>query len=227
MYGFRNCVIALCAVGLVTTVVFIQTSYIALPVQIIATSETVASAKEDQAASETIIDSSWGPPLSRAKERVTKKPFGIFIDPKTSLIQPEHFRGYHTGTDFEIFPEELKTNVTIHAVCDGKILVKRRASGYGGVVVQSCAYEKNPVTVVYGHLALSGVLVKVGDSISQGGVIGSLGANKSYDTDGERKHLHLGVHKGSAVNILGHVSKKRDLLEWLDPCVFVCTESQK
>jgi hypothetical protein len=65
------------------------------------------------------------PPLTRAAERVTKKPFGIYITPKTSPVQPEKFQGYHTGTDFEIFPEELNIDVTVRAVCNGKLVLKR------------------------------------------------------------------------------------------------------
>ena len=52
-------------------------------------------------------------PISRVDERVTRKPFGILIDPETSLVQPERFRGYHTGTDFEVFPEEAEAEVYI------------------------------------------------------------------------------------------------------------------
>ncbi|MGE5392302.1 MAG: hypothetical protein ACM3NH_00970 [Candidatus Saccharibacteria bacterium] len=39
-------------------------------------------------------------PLADWQERVTKKPFGIFVSPGHSPVDPERFRGYHTGTDF-------------------------------------------------------------------------------------------------------------------------------
>jgi hypothetical protein len=35
-------------------------------------------------------------PLDRASGRVTKKPFGIFVTPQNSPVQPERFRGFHT-----------------------------------------------------------------------------------------------------------------------------------
>ncbi|MEI6588168.1 MAG: hypothetical protein WCO05_04450 [Candidatus Moraniibacteriota bacterium] len=79
--------------------------------------------------------SEWLSPLDRAKERVTKKYFGIFITPTTSPIQPEKFRGYHTETDFEIFPEELDVKVDVQTICDGKLILKKSANDYGGMAV--------------------------------------------------------------------------------------------
>lgn len=161
-------------------------------------------------------------PLDQAGKRVTKKPFGIFITPKDSPVQPEKFRGYHTGTDFEIFPEESKADVSVRAVCPGTLAVKRSASGYGGVAVQRCELGGGPVTVVYGHLALGSVTADIGESVEQGDVIGLLGTAGSADTDSERKHLHLGIHKGEIIDIRGYVSDKRMLDQWLDPCEFFC-----
>jgi hypothetical protein len=42
------------------------------------------------------------PPVPGFPEEITKKPFGIFINPETSPVQPERFRGYHTGVDVEV-----------------------------------------------------------------------------------------------------------------------------
>ena len=161
-------------------------------------------------------------PLDRAKERVTKKPFGILITPKTSPVQPERFSGFHAGADFEIFPEELNADIFVRAICDGALLSKRVASGYGGMLVQSCRLGGEDVTVIYGHVALSFVSAKVGDEIIYGKNIALLGADKSEDTNGERKHLHLGIHRGKSINILGYVEDEKSLSDWLDPCDFVC-----
>ncbi len=162
------------------------------------------------------------PPLTRASERVTKKPFGIFITPQTSPVQPERFQGYHTGVDFEIFPSELNADVSVSAICSGKLLLKKYATGYGGVAVESCTLDGSPVTVVYGHLKLDSITASSGDKILAGDTVGILGADKSAETDGERKHLHLGIHKGNSVNILGYVQDKVALTDWLDPCLYVC-----
>ncbi|NTW46481.1 MAG: M23 family metallopeptidase [Candidatus Moranbacteria bacterium] len=161
-------------------------------------------------------------PLVRAGERVTKKPFGIYVTPKTSPVRPERFTGYHTGADFEIFPEEADTDVAVSAVCDGKLLDKRYASGYGGVVVESCEYDGAPITVVYGHLRLSSVPVSVGKVFRAGDFLGNLGTGYSSETDGERKHLHLGIHRGVAENVRGYVAAQAELSEWVDPCILVC-----
>lgn len=71
------------------------------------------------------------PPLDQALLRITKKPFGIFITPSTSPVQPERFHGYHTGVDFETFPDEQNTAVAVHAICSGKLLRRAWASGCG------------------------------------------------------------------------------------------------
>lgn len=185
-----------------------------------APAEDESDADKKQAASE---DKSDAPvPLDQAGKRVTKKPFGIFITPKDSPIQPEKFRGYHTGTDFEVFREESKADVSVRAVCPGTLVVKRSASGYGGIVVQRCELGGGPVTVVYGHLALGSVTADIGESVEQGDVIGLLGTAGSADTDGERKHLHLAIHKGEIIDIRGYVAEQKMLDQWLDPCEFFC-----
>lgn len=155
-------------------------------------------------------------PLDRAKERVSKKPFGIYISPKTSPVQPEKFSGYHTGVDFETFPEEQNTDVPIKAICAGKLLVKRTATGYGGVAVQSCQLNGGAVTIIYGHMRLSSISHNVGDVIAAGEQLGLLGTGFSAETSGERKHLHLGVHKGAGVNIAGYVQNQAALSGWLN-----------
>jgi len=161
-------------------------------------------------------------PISRAAERVTKKPFGIFIAPGSSPVSPERFRGYHTGTDFEIFPEEIDQEVQISAVCDGTLRLKEYASGYGGVAVETCNLNGIPITVIYGHLKLASIAANVGESLKAGDRLGILGAAYSQEADGERKHLHLGFHNGSAINILGYVQSQSALSAWLDPCLYVC-----
>ncbi len=162
------------------------------------------------------------PPLDRAGERVTKKPFGIFVTPQNSPVQPERFRGYHTAADFEIFSEELNQDVPVRAICDGTLELKEYASGYGGVAVEACALDSQPITVIYGHLKLASISAKAGDKLKAGSAFGILGAAYSQETDGERKHLHLGIHKGGAINILGYVQNKAELSGWIDPCLYVC-----
>lgn len=174
------------------------------------------------ATSSAEIIKNFVPPLDNPQERIIKKTFGLHITPKTSPVRPERFTGYHTGVDFEIFPDEENIDVPVRAVCSGKLLLKKIASGYGGVAVQECVYNKETITVIYGHLKLSSINKKVNDNISIGEEIGILGKGFSTETDGERKHLHLGIHKGSDINIKGYVNRKEELSGWLDPCLYLC-----
>ena len=158
----------------------------------------------------------FGFPLERALERVTKKPFGLYVTPKNSPVSPERFSGYHVGVDFETFADEEDREVAVSAVCEGELVLKKSSAGYGGVVVQRCQIDHEPVTVVYGHLRLESVSAKVGDLVKRGAALGVLGKGYSAETDGERKHLHLGVHRGSSLTVRGYVQTKAAMSEWLD-----------
>lgn len=156
-------------------------------------------------------------PLTDAKSRITKKPFGIYINPQTSPIQPERFTGYHTGTDFETTSAEASTDVPVYAVCTGKVRVKDMVQGYGGVIVQDCMIENQPVTVLYGHLNIrQAQVVGIGAEIGSGTTIASLAPANSELSGGERKHLHLGIHKGSGIDYRGYVQNQSELSGWFD-----------
>ncbi|MDP3004101.1 MAG: hypothetical protein Q8N43_01150, partial [Candidatus Azambacteria bacterium] len=96
-------------------------------------------------------------PLNNTLNRLTKKPFGIYITPKNSPVSPEKFTGWHTGADFEIFSGEENENIQVLAICSGKLLVKEFGRGYGGMAVQSCNINNQPVMIVYGHLKLESI----------------------------------------------------------------------
>ncbi len=129
--------------------------------------------------------------------------------------------GYHTGVDFETTAEEQKIDVPILAICDGPLILKKIATGYGGVAVQACELDKAPITVVYGHLRFSSINAALDTKLISGQTIGFLGKGYSAETAGERKHLHLGIHKGSAINILGYVQKAGDLNYWIDAATLI------
>jgi hypothetical protein len=156
-------------------------------------------------------------PLLNSQDRITKKPFGVLINPKTSPVQGERFSGYHTGTDFETFPEEASVDVEVRSICAGEIIQKKRVSGYGGIIVQSCILEGKRTIVLYGHLKLSGSSAEVGKTFSLEDKLASLGADGSADTDGERKHLHLGIKRGDIIDWRGYVSNEKELAGWLNP----------
>ena len=155
-------------------------------------------------------------PINSANQRITHKPFGIKVSPQNSPIQPEKFSGYHTGVDFEIFPEEKNVVVPVFAICEGKLLIKKQARGYGGLIIQSCRLNNDNVTVIYGHLDIASVTKEVGEDFYAGEQIGILGTGFSIETDGERKHLHLGIHMGNSVDTRGYVQDSDELKNWIN-----------
>ncbi|MCL4387301.1 M23 family metallopeptidase [Patescibacteria group bacterium] len=156
-------------------------------------------------------------PIANAKNRITKKPFGVYITPASSPVSGEKFTGYHTGTDFETTPEEASQDIPIYATCTGKIRTKEIVSGYGGVIVQDCTIDSQQVTVLYGHLNIrQAQVLGVGAEAKGGEKIGILAQSGSELSGGERKHLHLGIHKGVNIDYRGYVQNQSELSEWQD-----------
>lgn len=165
---------------------------------------------------------SFRAPLDRAQERIPVKPFGLLVSPTSSPVNPERFAGFHTGTDFEIFPDEQEADITVLSLCGGPVIQKEYLDGYGGVVVQSCFLDDQPLRIIYGHVRLGSVAAVRNAYLVPGQPIGVLGKGNSDETDFERKHLHLGIVKGEAIDVRGYVPDKEDLATWVDPCTLVC-----
>ena len=87
--------------------------------------------------------------------------------------------------------------------------------------MQRCEIGGQAVAVVYGHLRLSSITAPVGQDLAAGEQIGVLGTGYSTETDGERKHLHLGIHKGTALNSSGYVATSQQLSGWIDPLTLI------
>jgi len=158
-------------------------------------------------------------PIENGAGRETPLHFGVYVtpDPATNPIDPpERFTGFHTGMDFEISKSEADARIDVYAVCSGKVRFGGFAEGYGGVVNQNCTLKGELATVIYGHLTVEG-LPAAGTMLAQGQKIGTLGAAKSHDTDGNRKHLHFTIHKGSTSSMLGYVQTEAELKDFIDP----------
>jgi len=153
-------------------------------------------------------------PLRDFISRVTKKRFGQLIDPVTSPVQPERFSGYHTGVDAEA-PDG--TDVPVFAIATGTVRLVRAADGYGGVMLVEHAIASQVVTAVYGHIRLTSVTRKAGESVSRGERIAVLGTGGTAETNGERQHLHFGLLKGKSTSLRGYVSAQSKLSDWEDP----------
>lgn len=171
--------------------------------------------KAEQSIQVTISPQTLGVPLSNAASRVTKKHFGQYITPENSPVQPEKFSGYHTGTDFEIKQDEADVPIPVYAVCDGPIKSKQSIQGYGGTIVQECKIENEIVQVLYGHISVT-ESSNVGESLVRGDSFAILGTPPT-ETDGERKHLHLGIIGGSTIDYRGYVEVQPELSKWINP----------
>lgn len=156
-------------------------------------------------------------PIADFKSRITKKPFGIYITPQNSPVQPEKFTGYHTGVDVEY--QDVTQDVPVYVISEGTVVSARTVSGYGGVVMLDFSLAGQEYTALYGHLRPSS-LSQVGQKMQKGEAIGLLGTGYSIETDGERRHLHLAILSDNRIDLRGYVQKQSELSDWLDPLSF-------
>jgi len=153
-------------------------------------------------------------PVADFKARVTKKPFGIYITPQNSPVQPERFSGYHNAIDIEY--QDVEADVPVFAIADSSVVLSRTAFGYGGVFVISFDLNGAKHTALFGHIRPSS-LPKVGQTFKKGDQIALLGTGYSTETDGERRHLHFAVLANDNLNIKGYVQNESELVSWIDP----------
>lgn len=174
----------------------------------------IFSSPTESPAAPALAPSAFIEPVPDFIQRITKKPFGLYVDPDNSPIQPERFTGYHTGVDAEF--TDTAADVPVNSIADGRIISARRSNGYGGVVVIEHVINHQPHLVIYGHLDPARS-IKENSSIMAGETIGYLGRDQSTETDGERKHLHLAILTGTKLDLRGYVSNQVDLANWLNP----------
>lgn len=193
-------------------ILFIQYSA-APPAAIFATlpqSETNEIQQQPKASSLELVE-----PIAEFTQRITKKPFGIFITPETSPVQPDRFTGYHTGVDVEY--GDVSGDVPIYAIADGTIVLRKFASGYGGVVVIEHAINGQKLHALYGHLDPKSMLDTNVTAVQAGDVIGVLGDGHTQETDGARKHLHFSIRPAGPPDIRGYVQTQEELAQWINP----------
>jgi len=166
----------------------------------------------------------WSYPLESFPERQSLKKFGQLITPEFYLDQeslfPNKFLGYHAGMDLEIFTDELNKKVPVFAVSEGTILYYGNVQGYGGVILEHISDQN--LIVLIGHLNLHDINLGVEDQVKSGQKIAYLGDAFSTDSGGERKHLHLGIYKGTDIYFKGYETDKNILnSKWLNPDAFL------
>lgn len=153
-------------------------------------------------------------PVTGFKSRITKKPFGTYITPKNSPVQPEQFTGYHTGVDIEY--EDINEDVPIYAITNGTVVSSGFVNGYGGVISIKHQINGQTYIAVYGHLDPES-LISNNSPVTAGQKIGILGDGYTSETDGERKHLHFSLRLGNNINLAGYVKSSSELNNWIDP----------
>ena len=89
-------------------------------------------------------------------------------------------KGYHTGVDFAV-----PTGTDIIAVADGKVTNANWGKSYGTQIVQKL--EGQDAWVIYAHLSKS--LVKAGDEIKKGQMIGESG--NTGNSSGPHLHFEM------------------------------------
>ena len=154
-------------------------------------------------------------PIAEFKERITKKPFAIYITPQNSPVQPERFTGYHTGVDVEY--EDVTTEVPVFAIDDGELVLAKWVSGYGGAMVLKSNIENQELYVFYGHLDPQSLTENI--QVKKGERIAVLGDGQTEETDFERKHLHFAIIKDK-LDLRGYVKTEEELNAWHDPLEF-------
>ncbi len=167
-----------------------------------------------------VVKSNSISPLPRANESEMKLTFGLYVtpDPDMNPIDPpERFEGFHAGLDYEIFDHELTRDVPVTTICEGTIIYSDDVNGYGGVVIEKCEIQGEIVTVLYGHVDPRSAVHNVNDNVEMGEQIAVLAPNKSPQSDDNRKHLHLSIHKGESIELRGYVQSEGELADFLNP----------
>ncbi|MGM9945536.1 MAG: murein hydrolase activator EnvC family protein [Lysinibacillus sp.] len=134
---------------------------------------------------------------------------GTWTKPTTGrLTSPFGWRNIGYGNEFHYGIDIAnKTGTPIVAAADGVVSYASALSTYGNVIMVTHSIDGQIWTTVYAHL--SGFSVGVGDSVSKGQVIGSMGSTGRSTGP----HLHFEMHTGTwagarknAVNPLKYIS---------------------
>jgi murein DD-endopeptidase MepM/ murein hydrolase activator NlpD len=170
----------------------------------------------------------WYYPISDFESRNQYKTFDQYWSKASyqgrEALFPNQYVGYHVAADLEINPGEENQDVPVYAVTDGKITFAGPVTGYGGLILLDMANDSH--TALYGHINLSSLKVKTGDSVKAGQKLAVLGKAFSSETGGERKHLHFGIYNGKGVYYHGYEPSEATVQsKWIDPAVYLKQKS--
>lgn len=101
----------------------------------------------------------------------------------------------HNGVDLAFGSASETLGQPIYAARDGVVTAAGKADGYGNWIVIKHEIGGKTYSTVYGHMFDDGVLVKAGDQVKAGAVIGKIG-NNGQSTG---PHLHFEIWDGDPV----------------------------
>jgi murein DD-endopeptidase MepM/ murein hydrolase activator NlpD len=156
-------------------------------------------------------------PISKYTERLNYRKYGQDVTPADRPICGRAFSGIHDADDLEIFTGEENSDIPVYAVNDGTITFLNYVDGYGGLLIEQTNLDNQDVLLNYGHIKLDSARFKVGEKVKAGDQLAVLGKGCSTEADGERKHLHFAIHKGTTINMLGYLQTRNELSDWLNP----------
>jgi murein DD-endopeptidase MepM/ murein hydrolase activator NlpD len=163
-------------------------------------------------------------PMTSFDSRIKYRWFGKYVDGRDKVPDcGATFVGYHNAVDLEVTPAEKSIDVPVYAISDGTVRMVQYVSGYGGLLVLGATINGSEVTINYGHVRLSSIPFRVGDTVKAGQKLAVLGSGCSSETSGERKHLHLAIHRGSAVDVRGYLPNQAALSVWIDPKTYLAS----
>lgn len=185
-----------------------------------ANTEIVNNANNEVTKTESVV-----PPMDNFLGRITLNKFGNEPS-KTDLPSGQYsdlscsggknYAGFHTANDLEVTVAERRKPVPVYSIADGTVRQASAVNGYGGLVVIEYKINGATYTAYYGHIDLKTVSVKTGSKVAVGEKIAELAPGCSSANGNTRKHLHFGLHKGSAVVVSGYVTDKKSLSNWVD-----------
>ena len=79
--------------------------------------------------------------------------------------------------------------------------------------MQKCTLNDEDIRVLYGHINIDKIFIKEGEYLPSGKEFAILADNASELSGGERKHLHLGIWKGTKIDVQGYVQNESELCE--------------
>ena len=149
-------------------------------------------------------------PIDEYEQRRSFKGFGEYID--------DRFIGYHVADDIEY--TDVQGDVPVYAIADGEVVYINWVSGYGGLLIVRHIVDDVAYRALYGHIDPNSVALSVGDQVTMGQQVALLGDESPQETDGERKHLHFGLHQGDEHRVQGYEATTAGVATWINPSEF-------